>query len=356
MDFIDEVSALASRAEGQVENLQTEEATKNALVLPFINALGYNVFDPMEVVPEYTADVGIKKGEKVDYAIILEGEPIMLFEVKHVGGDLSTDHASQLYRYFSVTPARIGVLTNGRMYRFFSDLEEDNKMDDRPFLEFDLFETRETLVDELKKMRKSSFDLDVMLSTAHDLKYLKAMRGYLARQWNEPSEEFVQFMVKRVYDGLATQSVKEQFKPVVRNALHQFVSGKVSGRLKSALAEEEAVVSEVAASEEPDAPEFSEDDVLTTEEEKEGFRIVRAIMRSVVPPGRVAMRDVKTYCGVLLDDNNRQPICRMHFNTSQKYLGLFGADKKEEKVPIYSLDDMYDYADRLTATVSFYDE
>ena len=355
MDFIDEINSLASRTEGKLQDLKTEEATKNALVLPFINALGYNVFDPAEVVPEFTADVGIKKGEKVDYAIHLDGRPIMLFEVKHVGGSLSTDHASQLYRYFSVTEARIGVLTNGRTYRFFSDLKEDNKMDDRPFLEFDLFEVREPLVEELKKLRKSSFDLDEMLSTAHDLKYLKAMRSYLGRQWNDPDEEFTRFMIGQVYDGRITKSVREQFTPVVRNALHQFVSGKVSGRLKSALAEEESVASgsEVVGEAEP---EKQEEGVTTTEDEKEGFRIVRAIMRAVVKPDRVVMRDVKTYCGVLLDDNNRQPICRLHFNTSQKYIGLFDEDRQEEKVPIEEIDDIYDHADRLRSVVALYDE
>ena len=134
MDFADQITALASRIHKQLDHIQTEEATKNALILPFINALGYNVFDPTEVVPEFTADVGIKKGEKVDYAIKLDGKVIMLFECKQVGAALSRAHASQLFRYFTVTEARVGVLTNGVTYLFFSDLEEPNKMDERPFL------------------------------------------------------------------------------------------------------------------------------------------------------------------------------------------------------------------------------
>ncbi len=79
MDFIDRIRDLSTRIPKQLEHIQTEEATKNALIMPFISALGYNVFDPTEVVPEFTADVGIKKGEKVDYAIHLDGKPIMLF-------------------------------------------------------------------------------------------------------------------------------------------------------------------------------------------------------------------------------------------------------------------------------------
>ncbi len=312
------------------------------------------------MVPEFTADHGIKRGEKVDYAIMMDGQPIMLFECKPVGGDFSAKHASQLYRYFSVTDTRIGVITNGATYRFFSDLENENKMDDRPFLEFDLFDFSEPIIDELKRLTKPSFDLDALLSAAHDLKYLKAMRHYLARQWSEPEDDFVRFMTCQVYDGRITQNVREQFAPIVRRALHQFVSSKVSGRLKSALMEEEAsqVGSHEEATTKPGAtPEqASPSDIVTTEEEREGFRIVRAIMREIVDVSRVVMRDVKTYCGVLLDDNNRKPICRLHFNASQNYLGLFDAQKSEERVPIGSLDEIYAYADRLRATVGYYED
>lgn len=356
MDFADEITALAARARGQIDQIQTEEATKNALILPFLDALGYDVFDPTEVVPEFTSDYGTKKGEKVDYAIRLDGEPIMLIECKCAGGDLSTNHASQLFRYFSVTPARIGVLTNGLRYRFFSDLEEENKMDERPFLDVDLRDVKEPQLEELKKLSKSAFDLDLMLSAAHDLKYLKVLKDYLSRQWKEPEADFVRFMLGQVYrGGRITKIVRAQLRPVVQRALHQFVSERVSARLKSALREEEANSSTAAAGEASQTERISDQDVETTEEEREAFRIVRAIMRQVVGARRVTLRDVKTYCGVLLDDNNRQPICRLHFSTSQKYLGLFDAEKNEDRVPIASLDEIYDHADRLQATATYYD-
>jgi len=138
MDLIDKINEMAARIPKQIEHISTEEATKNALVMPFINALGFNVFDPTEVVPEFTADVGTKKGEKVDYAIVRDGKPILLFEVKCTGTDLNNVHASQLYRYFSVTEARFGILTDGVIYRFYSDLDAPNKMDEKPFFVFDL--------------------------------------------------------------------------------------------------------------------------------------------------------------------------------------------------------------------------
>ena len=149
MDFIENIQGLAARIDKQLGHLKTEEATKNALVMPFINALGYNVFDPTEVVPEFSADVGVKKGEKVDYAIMKDDKVIMLFECKASNVVLGDDHASQLYRYFSVTEARIGVLTNGVLYRFYADLDEPNKMDAKPFLEFNMLDVQESLVSAL---------------------------------------------------------------------------------------------------------------------------------------------------------------------------------------------------------------
>ena len=128
MDLADRLREMSSRIRQRVENVKTEEATKTALVMPFINhVLGYNVFDPAEVVPEFIADVGTKKGEKVDYAIFRNGDPIMLFECKHYGVDLGKEPASQLYRYFSVAKARFGVLTDGVIYRFYSELLAKNR-------------------------------------------------------------------------------------------------------------------------------------------------------------------------------------------------------------------------------------
>lgn len=367
MDFIEEINSLSARAKSQIDHLETEESTKNALVMPFIKALGYDPFDPREVVPEFTADVGTKKGEKVDYAINVEGEPVMLFECKHAGAPLNPDHAGQLFRYFHVTEAKIGVLTNGLSYKFFTDLEKENKMDERPFLTFDVLQVDEKKVEELKRLRKSSFDLEDMLSAAHDLKYRKSILDYLQQQWEGPDDEFVRYMTKQVYDGRVTQNVRDQFGDIVRDALRQFVTDKVRERLSTALADEDTI-SEPQASvldnqndgdngEEslPEGVIEKDGEILTTEEEMEGFRIVRAIMREVVDANRVTHRDVKSYFGVLLDDNNRQPICRLHFNSSQKYLGVFDSEKNQTKHPIDTLDEIYDYAEELKKTIQFYE-
>lgn len=365
MDLIDVIDRLASRLSQYAEQLKTEEATKHTLVMPVINALGYNVFDALEVVPEFTADVGIKKGEKVDYAIMIDGKPMILIECKGFGAKLCTEHASQLFRYFTTTEARFGVLTNGLQYWFHTDLQSPNKMDDKPFFEFDLRDYDSRSVNELKKFSKANFNLANILSNASELKYAKQIEKLLAKELEEPSDEFVRLFTGRVYSGRITSAVQDQFRDLVRNAFRQFLRDQVNDRLKTALrgaepgalvvAESDSGFSGQTAPGDGDACDADEKSgIVTTQEELDGFYIVRAILSEIVDPSRVIMRDTKSYCGILLDDNNRKPICRLRFNFSQKYVGLFDAEKNEEKLPIGSLREIFKYANQLKATVQGY--
>lgn len=347
MDFAEQIQQLAARVPSHREHLMTEEAAKTAFVLPFINALGYNVFDPREVVPEFTADVGIKKGEKVDYAIMLNGKPIMLFECKGANADLSRAHASQLYRYFSVTPARIAVLTNGLCYHFYSDLDAPNKLDERPFLEFDLLNVQEALIPELKKLTKEAYDPEAIAATAGELKYTKEIKRILAEQMAKPDEEFVRLFTSRVYKGRMTKAVIDQFADTVRRAFRLMLNEQISDRLKSALKGED----------DPGTAPGPEDAIETTVHEMEGLLIVRAILSQKVEPDRVVSRDVKSYFGILLDDNNRKPVCRLYFNGAKKHVGLFdNATRTEERVPVQRPADLYALAPRLLATVALYEK
>ena len=359
MDFIDEIKALAARIPKQMEHLQTEEATKNALIMPFINALGYNVFDPTEVMPEFTADVGIKKGEKVDYAIMKDGKPIILFECKRASANLAGEQASQLFRYFTATDARFGVLTNGILYQFYSDLEEPNKMDLKTFLEFNMQDIDEAVVGELKKFTKATFDLSEMVETANELKYTSGIKRILSEEMRNPSEDFVRFFAVKVYSGRMTQTVRDQFTQITKQAFQHFINDRISDRLKSALEREAEPPGETQSVPDEQATDNGygvRDDrgIITTKDEHEGYLIVKAILREIVAPDRVAMRDTKNYCGILLDDNNRKPICRLHFNTSQKYLGLFDEERNEERISIEGLDDIFQYGERLKNMVRLY--
>lgn len=360
MEFEDRFVALATKVRNQAAAIGTEEATKNAFVMPFISTiLGYDVFDPLEVVPEFTADVGIKKGEKVDYAIMRDGEVQILIECKVSTGLPKVEHASQLYRYFATTNARIAALTNGAVWQFFTDLDAPNIMDAKPFLVLDLADIDETLIPEIRKLSKESFDLDSIISAAEELKYVGALKREIAKQFREPSDEWIKFFTTRVYEGSYTQKVRDQFTGLVTKASRQFLTESVNDRLKTALGPGVAIRAESAA---PDVTSTSaaEDDIArdteieTTLEELEGYQIVKAIACGVVKPQRVTHRDAKSYFAVLLDDNNRKPIARLHFNGRQKYLGLLNEDKVEERHPIDSLDEIYEHADGIREAVTRY--
>lgn len=358
MDLIDKIIELSAQATRQLPHLETEEATKNALIMPFIQSLGYNVFDPTEVVPEFTADVGTKKGEKVDYAIVQNGVPIILIEAKTSGSTLSINNASQLFRYFTTTDVRFAVLTNGTEYRFYSDLEKPNRMDEKPFLVFDILDVDEKVVAELKKFTKSAFNVDNILSSANELKYKREIRHIIDSEYNSPSEDFVKLLARQVYDGAMRQSVIEEFKEIVKAAFRDFINERIASRLQTAIDSETSTqdIEPVAVDEDmsnSDDNADNGDEIETTRDELDGFYVIRAILREVVEVERVALRDVRSYCGILLDDNNRQPIARLHFNRSQKYLGLF-KEKSEDRVAIDTVDDIYQYADRLKATVQEY--
>ena len=356
MDFIDRIRELGSRIPDRLQHIQTEEATKIAFIQPFIRALGYDVNDPTEVVPELTADIEEKKGEKVDYAIFKDGKPIILIECKWSGINLDKVDAGQLRRYFSVTESRLGVLTNGVVYRFFSDLEKPNIMDSKAFLELDLLDIKESLVDELKKFTKDSFDIDDILSTASELKYTREIKRILAEQMIDPSDDFVRFFASQVYSGLRTQSVIQKFADMTKRAFQQLISDRINERLKSALAGDPVSHTEDGANQPTEAPsdEYAAEDhkiVKTTEEELEGYYIVKSILREVVPAERITIRDRLNYCTVLLDNNQRKLICRLWFNQPQKSLGVLDQERNEERIRIEVLDDIYRYADQLKATV-----
>lgn len=362
MDFIDHLRVLSTRISNTKSIIQTEEATKNAMIMPFIQLLGYNVFDPMEVTPELVSDVGTKKGEKVDYAILREGKPILLFECKKAGADLHINHASQLFRYFHVTEARFGVLTNGLVYRFFTDLEQPNKMDEKPFFEFNILDFKERDVEELKKFAKAVFDLDTILTTANELKYTRAIQARLAEWMLNPAEDFVRLVSADLIGNNKrfTPAVRDQFTLVTKRAFEQLVGERINERLKGAMTPESVTVADpptlgIVSMPAIDASSSVEARVLTSDEELEGFHTVRAILREVIATKRVVMRDAQSYCAILLDDNNRKPICRLRFNNSEKLrIGIFNDKKDEEQFSLECVDDIYNYADQLKATLSAY--
>lgn len=350
------IKDLATRITEHGGSLLTEEATKTAIVMPFISqVLGYDVFNPSEVLPEFVSDVGTKKGEKVDFAILRAGEVQMLIECKAIGAPLNINHASQLFRYFHVTSARIGVLTNGQRWHFFTDLDRPNKMDEKPFLRLNVLDLDPYILPELQKLTKSTFDLDSVLSAAEELKYVSDIKREIGRLFADPSEEFVRLLAGHVYDGSFTAKMREFFAGITGKACQQWVTDQVNERLKTALGGQGPAPSVPVTDDQPDLEEDADDepvsDIETTLDEIEGYNIVRAIAVSEIVVERLFARDTKSYFGVLVDDNNRKQICRLHFNRRQKYLGLLDENKNEERIPIEAISDIYKYAEQIRESV-----
>lgn len=363
MDFSDGVRAHAKRVSELKEHAITEEATKMALIVPFLRLLGYDPNDPRVVIPEYCADFGEKKACKVDYAIKRDSDIVIIVEAKKVGDTLDGAKESQLQQYFqSLLPVKIAVLTDGVLYKFFTDLEHPNVMDKKPFMTFDFAIIEEALIPELKKLCNECFDLDTALCAAQELKYLGQLKKVVASEMETPSEDMVKHFARQVYDGKLTGGVVEAFRGRVKTAFENHINDVLNARLQGAMqssAYPTAVMEEVTTEGDPVViyGNVQGNGIETTPEEIEGFQIIRAIMSKVVDPSRVYMRDQQSYCGVLLDNKNTRPICRMHFNAaSVKYLETFDAEKKGTKHKIESLSDIYMHEEALRTTVGYYDK
>lgn len=357
MDFKDSIKQISDRIEKLKDNLSTEEATKNALIMPFISALGYDVFNPLEVLPEMTCDIGIKKGEKIDYAIMKDGEPVMLIECKHWRQDLNL-HDNQLIRYFNVSKAKFGVLTNGVVYRFYTDLAKPNIMDEKPFLEVNLLNLKDAHIEELKKFHRSYFNVDDILSSASELKYMGELRTFISQEFANPTPDFVKYFGKQVYEGMFTPKVMEQFTVLVKRTIGNLLNDMISERLKAAIKEDEDAPEKPqvasAESETKDGNDHKEG-IVTTEEELEGFYIVKSILRKHIPAERVTYRDAQTYFAIFIDDNNRKAVCRLYFNSpTNKRLTFLDENKKELHNKIQSIDEIYNYADEIIAAATKY--
>lgn len=358
MDFADRIKLLATRVNELRGLTKTEEATKTSLILPFLQTLGYDAFDPRIVVPEFTADVGTKKGEKVDYAIKRNGEVIMLIEAKCAGDPLDAGRATQLHRYFhSILSAKIAILTDGVVYKFFTDLEQQNVMDEKPFMEFDFRNIEDALIGELKKLCNDCFSVEVALCAAQDLKYLRQFKRLVAEEMKDPSDEMVKYFARQVYSKSIYANMLEGFKDRLRLAFEHHINDVINARLQGAMQSNAYQSKQVDGTPCEEAIEKNdENQIVTTEEEIEGFHIVKSILREVVNPARIGIRDAMSYCNVLLDDNNRKSICRMHFNAaSAKYLEIYDAQKKGTRHKIESLDDIYQFAEQLKQTAKMYE-
>lgn len=346
---------LHGRVDSLKDQINTEEATKNAFVMPFIQILGYDIFNPTEVIPEFICDIGTKKGEKIDYVIKKDGVPILIIECKHWKENVDA-HNSQLHRYYHVSKSRFGVLTNGHIYNFYADLEKPNLMDEKPFFTLDLSNLKDSNIKILEMFTKNGYNLEGILDSAEGLKYIKAIRTEFEKELKDPSDEIVKILVNKFFDKPLTATRMIAFKEYTRKAFSNSINDSINHRLKNALNINETVPLKTGTKVESIDENVEDPKFITTNEEIEGSQIVKAILREMLPSTRIAFRDTQSYFGVLLDDNNRKPICRLHFNSANKYLELFhnGKDSGEKKL-LGSLDDIYTYKTELLDTIKLYE-
>ena len=369
MEFLEKIKRLGEKAQAQKDVLQTEEASKNALVMPFLIAMGYDVFDPHQVVPEYVADVGMKKNEKVDYLLMAGDKPRIIIECKKADANLVEDNKHQLKRYFSVlSDIQFAILTNGILYEIYSDIDTDNIMDDDPFLVVNLLQLDESAVESLKIFTRSQFKADDALSQATRLKYRAQIKEELASLYEEPSTDFVKLCIRQVHRGTKTQNIVNKFTPIVRDAFRQFINDEVGSRLKYVFEGKNQPEAQAESQEEKNEKNAAEEQtgsgrIITTEEEIAAFELVRELISEQISPDRIAIRDRISYCGILLDDNRLKPICRLQLDGKKKSIQICTAmdgEKKGEKVferfPVEQLEDIRQYKSQLLAACDLYEK
>ncbi len=313
--------------------ITTEEATKHSFIMPFLQMLGYNIFNPQEVVPEFTADIGIKKGEKVDYAILKDNKPIILIEVKKCCEKLE-NHSSQLVRYFNATEVKFAILTNGLEYKFYSDLDKDNIMDTKPFLSINLEKLADKDILEIEKFSKSLIDINNIIDLANSKKYIGDINELIANEFKNPSDEFIKFFISKVIDGRVTKNKIDEFKAYFDIAIKDFINSELTKKI-------EQVSNQVVEK------KIEKVENIKNENEMESIYIVKAILANDIELNRVSYKQNKSCLTVFLDKDVKKWLCKIYFNSNQIHLAFQKNNNEDERVTIDKIEDIYKYKGKL---------
>ena len=353
MDFKDAITQLSEKIAKQKDNITTEEATKTSFIMPMMAALGYDVFNPFEVVPEMDCDL-TKRGDKIDYVIMKDNAPILLIECKHCKQNLDP-HSTQLAKYYAASNARFGVLTNGIEYRFFADLEKQNIMDENPFLVVNMLDISDADIEQLKKFHKSYYNEQEILSTAQELQITIQVKELLKRNFQNPGDEFVRYFVKCINDWKSNAKLIEQYRPIVKKSITAVINDIIVDRLNVVMKNEKKEDIHLKV-EHTEVEKLSDGVVLqdkgkgivTTQEEIDAYTIVRKILSRYVDEKRIQYNDYKSYFTVNLDGSVWWWICRLSLKPSSKRICIPKEDyRSNEWTEIESIDDLFKYAYKL---------
>ncbi len=327
--FTDRVLKHAEHVKNVGAHCTTEETTKQALILPLLDSLGFSPFDPTRVKAEYGADFpGAKASERVDYALFCHGVPVMFIEAKAHGEKL-TNHCPQLSRYFNATPeVTIAAITNGREWRFFTDLNNKNMMDSEPFLVVDFEQLEVALISRLYRFRHDEFQPDALRTLAEETVYLNAFTQVISQSLREPDADFVRYVAGRA--GIQRQfnaRFLESIAPIVKLAVERSVSDMVVSGLsakpiaaepRASLAEESPVAAP-APDPAADIVDPANPRIVTTYAERRLFEVVRDILGDEV---ELAPKDTESYFSVLYQ------------NKVNRWLIRYQADKRHPAIAI----------------------
>ncbi len=235
-ELVGVIKTLKERIEEHRDELVgSETRTKTVLIEPLLRALGWDVSEPKKVLTEYHADIfGIKAGERVDYALMRDGEPTMVLEAKYLDRPLNdVTHAKQLFRYLQNTSAKVGILTNGRRYQFYQDTNDVNVKEFPPLFSVDLTNASPTEVDLLRAFSEECYDPDAAIKLMEEAYYKTAIRETLVAELKIPQREFVQWVMSKTYDGSRTAGKVEWFTEHVKEALKDFCVANHETSVKS---------------------------------------------------------------------------------------------------------------------------
>lgn len=318
MSFTDDIAKLSEQVRKRLEHIQGEEATKQSLILPFFSSLGYDIYDPTEVKPEYVSDAATKKAgqfEKVDYAIRLNNSVVMLVEAKAANEKVSS-HDGQLRRYFTWTQtAKVGIVTNGIEYRFFTDLRADNLMDEEPFLSFNILDYTSKDLDNLKFFHRDNFDPTAITIHAEEIVYTKSITKLVSELLRNPSEDFISLLLRaaKLTDSRITSRVIEKFKPIVKKSIQNSLVDLMTRSLSQEIqAEPEVSPTEALLDSEIESTDTTENKITTTPEELEAFAKIKSFCKR-----EINHKDTASYFSIHLG-NSTWWFARLYLSSKRK--------------------------------------
>lgn len=322
--FTQEVLKHAQHISNVGEHCTTEETTKQALILPLLAILGFSPYDPTKVRAEYAADLpGVKNGERVDYALFCQSLPVMLIEAKPYKENL-TNHAPQLMRYFNASPeVEFAIITNGREWRFFTDLKNKNVMDEKPFLTINFEKLDQNKVKTLFGFHHDTFQPETLRLLAEENTYLSAFTKTISRSLKEVDPDFVRYVASHSNTGRQlTQKFIESVTPLVKQAIQKAVSEMVVSGLSSPNQQTETATEK--AESDTDTNENSDkvldivdpnnSKIVTTINEQNLFNMVTVLLGSEAD---IESKDTESYFSILYQGKSNRWLLR-YFGDKQK--------------------------------------